>query len=378
MGRFFSVKRIYVVVGEMSGDAHGAGLLRELRMLRPDLEIHGAGGPQVTALGDGNVKDWVEDAAVMGVVEVLKRYGWFKERFEEMLAEIKRLKPNVLLLVDYPGFNLRFSKAVKRDLPETRQVYYISPQVWAWNKRRVPEMVGLLDEMLCLFPFEKPIFENAGLKTTHVGHPLVDELAGERTGERRDPNLVGLFPGSREREIAKLFPMMLETAKWLRVRQDHLRFSVPAATPKLAVTMRAMISDAGAEEWIDLKEGGSHGLMQRAACGVIASGTATLEAAAFGLPYCLVYRMAWTTYFLGRMLVKIKHIGLVNILAGEKVVEEFIQADAEAPQVAAWVEDILSDAEKREALVRRLGEVSALLGEKGAHRRAAERVAEWL
>ena len=378
MGRIFCVKRIYVVVGEMSGDAHGAGLLRELRTMHPDLKIHGTGGPEIEELGEGNVNNWVEDAAVMGVVEVLKRYGWFKERFEAMLTDIKRLKPDVLLLVDYPGFNLRFSEAVKRELPDTKQIYYISPQVWAWNKKRIPKMVRLLDEMLCLFPFEKPIFKNAGLKTTHVGHPLVDELAAERITGERDLNLVGLFPGSREREVAKLFPMMIESAKRLREWRSDLTFSVPAATPKLAATMKEMISTAGAGEWISLTDGGSHTLMQRAGCGIIASGTATLEAATFGLPYCLVYKMAWTTYCLGKLLVKIKYIGLVNILAGEKVVEEFIQADAETAQVSAWVREILLDGSKREALVARLGEVSAMLGDQGAHRHAAERVAAWL
>jgi lipid-A-disaccharide synthase len=362
----------------MSGDAHASGLLRELVGMADGLEIHGAGGPGMKEVSGGLTRDWVEDAAVMGVVEVLKRYGWFKERFTEMLEEVKIQKPDVLLLVDYPGFNLRFAEAVRRELPDTKQVYYISPQVWAWNKKRIPKMVDLLDEMLCLFPFEKPIFENAGLKTTHVGHPLVDELAEERIADERDPNLVGLFPGSREREIAKLFPMMIESALALRGWRDDLRFAVPAATPKLAETMRAMIAEAGAEEWITLTDGGSHELMQRAACGVIASGTATLEAATFGLPYCLVYKMAWTTYFLGKMLVKIKYIGLVNILAGEKVVEEFIQADAAATEVSAWVKDILSNDTKREALVSRLGEISAKLGEPGTHRRAAERVATWL
>lgn len=371
------MKRIYVVAGEMSGDAHAAGLLRELVRMEDGLEIHGVGGPEMEAVSGGLVKNWVEDAAVMGVIEVLKRYGWFKERFDEMLTDIKRLKPDVLLLVDYPGFNLRFAEAVRHELPNTRQVYYISPQVWAWNKKRIPKMVALLDEMLCLFPFEKPIFENAGLKTTHVGHPLVDELAEKRVADGRDANLIGLFPGSREREIAKLFPMMIESALALRRWRDDLRFAVPAATPKLAETMRAMIAKAGAEGWITLTDGGSHGLMQRAACGVIASGTATLEAAAFGLPYCLVYKTAWTTYFLGRMLVKIKFIGLVNILAGEKVVEEFIQADAAPPEISAWVRDMLTNDAKREALVSRLGEISAKLGEQGTHRRAAERVAEW-
>lgn len=378
LGRIFSVKRIYVVAGEMSGDAHAAGLLRELRVMAGPLEIHGAGGPEMKEVSGGGTRDWVEDAAVMGLIEVLKRYGWFKERFEEMLEEIKNQKPDVLLLVDYPGFNLRFAKAVKAALPDTKQVYYISPQVWAWNKKRVPKMVGLLDEMLCLFPFEKPIFENAGLKTTHVGHPLVDELSLKRIECGREPDLIGLFPGSREREIAKLFPMMLEATAVLRAWRGDLRFSVPAATPKLARTLRGMIDEAGADGWVKLTQGGSQELMQRAACGVVASGTATLEAACFGMPYCLVYKMAWTTYFLGKMLVKIKYIGLVNILAGEKVVEEFIQADAAAPEVSAWLRDILSSDEKRAVLVTRLGEVSAQLGELGTHRRAAERVAAWL
>lgn len=371
------MKRIYVIAGEMSGDAHAAGLLRELKSLLPDLEIHGAGGPEMAALSNNQVNNWVEDAAVMGVIEVLKRYSWFKERFTQMLAEIEALKPDALLLIDYPGFNLRFAKAVREALPNTRQIYYISPQVWAWNKGRIPKMVELLDEMLCLFPFEKPIFENAGLKTTHVGHPLVDELISSNPPQRI-PNLIGLFPGSREREIAKLFPMMIDTAIRLRTWRTDLTFEVPAATPKLARTLRHMIDDADATDFIKLRSGGSHDLMQTAACGVIASGTATLEAAIFGLPYCLVYKMAWSTYLLGKLLVKIKYIGLVNILAGEKVVEEFIQADASAQEVTPWIQSILSNESARQDLVTQLQKVSSQLGEPGTHHRAAQRVLHWL
>jgi lipid-A-disaccharide synthase len=372
------MKRIYVIAGEMSGDAHAAGLLRELKSLLPDLEIHGAGGPEMAALSNNKVNNWVEDAAVMGVIEVLKRYSWFKERFTQMLAESEALKPDALLLVDYPGFNLRFSKAVRTSLPKTRQIYYISPQVWAWNKGRIPKMVELLDEMLCLFPFEKPIFENAGLLTTHVGHPLVDELASSSPPPLRIPNLIGLFPGSREREIAKLFPMMIETAIQLKSWRPDLTFEVPAATPKLATTLRHMIDEADATDFIKLRSGGSHDLMKTAACGVIASGTATLEAAIFGLPYCLVYKMAWSTYILGKLLVKIKYIGLVNILAGEKVVEEFIQADASAQKVTPWIQSILSNETARQNLISQLQKVSSQLGEPGTHLRAAQRVQHWL
>lgn len=372
------MKRIYVVVGEMSGDAHGAGLLRELKTMEDHLEIYGVGGPEICELSEGNARNWVEDAAVMGIIEVLKRYSWFKARFAEMLSDIKRVKPEVLLLVDYPGFNLRFATAVKKELPNTKIVYYISPQVWAWNKKRIPKMVDLLDEMLCLFPFEKPIFENAGLKTTHVGHPLIDELASEDEKTLRESALIGLFPGSREREIAKLFPMMIETTKTLHNWRSDLTFEVPAATPKLAATMRKMISEAGVETFLKLTEGGSHKLMKRATFGIVTSGTATLEAAVLGLPYCLVYKTAASTYILGRLLVKIKFIGIVNILAGEKVVEEFIQHKAEPPEISEWVKDHLNNSAKRQVLTEKLAEVSTMLGESGTHKRAAKRVATWL
>jgi lipid-A-disaccharide synthase len=321
----------------------------------------------------------VEDAAVVGLWEVLKHYQWFKARFDEMLAEVRALRPDVLLLIDYPGFNLRFSEAVRRELPEIRQVYYISPQVWAWNRRRIPKMVELLDEMLCLFPFEEPIFAEAGLKTRFVGHPLVDELEAERLdGVTRDDDLVGLFPGSREREVGRLFPVMLETARRLLDWRPALRFEAPAASGRLGERMREMVQHAAAGEWVRVTQGGSHGLMQRACCGVIASGTATLEAAYFGLPYCLTYKVAWPTYLAGRMLVKLKHIGLVNILAGEEVVEEFIQADAEPGQLSGALRRFLQEPERRLQLQQRLAETAAKLGGAGAHQRAAAAVAAWL
>lgn len=372
-------KRLYVVAGELSGDAHGAGLLRSLKTMVPAVEIHGAGGPEMAAVAGPGLRDWVEDAAVMGVWEVLKRYGWFKQRFAEMLEELKTFRPDTLLLIDYPGFNLRFAEAVKRESPETRLVYYISPQVWAWHKGRIPKMARMLDEMLCLFPFEQPLFQSAGLKTTFVGHPLVDELEEKRLPDvPRDELLVGLFPGSREREVARLFPMMIETARLLRNWQGDLKFEVPAASPKLAAQIRGLLAEAGADMWITVNSGESHSLMQRACCAVIASGTATLEAAYYGLPYCLVYRVAPLTYVAARLLVKIKHIGIVNILAGEEVVKEFIQAEAEPLAVSRALRSFLESPEQRAALQKRLAETSGMLGGPGAHVRAATAVAAWL
>jgi lipid-A-disaccharide synthase len=372
-------KRVYVVAGELSGDAHGAGLLRSLKEQIPNLEICGVGGPEMAEVAEAGVTDWVEDAAVMGVWEVLKRYDWFKERFSELLDELLRFRPQVLLLIDYPGFNLRFAEAVRRELPEVKIVYYISPQVWAWNKGRIPKMVRLLDEMLCLFPFEQAIFQDAGLKTTFVGHPLVDELEAQRIpGVRRDESLVGLFPGSREREIARLFPLMIDTAKGLRAWRGDLKFEVPAASGRLEIQIHQLLVEAGAADLVTVTTGGSLALMQRATCAVIASGTATLEAAYLHLPYCLVYRTAALTYLLAKILVKIRFIGLVNILAGEKVVEELIQNRAEAPAVVSCLRGLMEDPAACRALQGKLAETADRLGGLGAHQRAATAVAGWL
>jgi lipid-A-disaccharide synthase len=372
-------KRLYVVAGELSGDAHGAGLLRALKTMVPAVEIHGVGGPEMAAVAGPGLVDWVEDAAVMGVWEVLKRYGWFKERFTRMLAELEEFRPDALLLIDYPGFNLRFAAAVKKASPETRIVYYISPQVWAWNKGRIPKMVNLLDEMLCLFPFEQPIFQDAGLKTTFVGHPLVDELEEKRIpGVLRDVELVGLFPGSREREVARLFPTMIDAAKLLKSARSDLAFEVPAASAKLAVQIRELIVEAGADGLITVNQGESHSLMQRAACAVIASGTATLEAAYYGLPYSLVYRVAPLTYAAAKVLVKIKRIGIVNILAGEDVIEELVQGRCEPAAIADSLLGFIDSPERCCALQQKLAETCSKLGGLGAHERAAKAVAAWL
>lgn len=354
--------------------------MEALRGQVPDVTFAGAGGPEMRRVGGEEMTDWVEDAAVMGIVEVLKHYKWFKQRFAEMLEVVVAKKPDVLVLIDYPGFNLRFAKAVRENLPDTKIVYYISPQVWAWNKGRIPKMAQTLDLMLCIFPFEQEIFQSAGLRTIFTGHPLVDELEEKKENVEREDNLIGLFPGSREREVARLFPMMVETARRIHSHHPDVRFEASAASEKLAGTMRGIIAAAKLPQAaiISLEKGNSHSLMQRATCGVVASGTATLEAAAFGLPYCLVYKVAWPTYAMGKMLIKVDFIGLVNILAGEKVVEELIQADADPGHLESCLTDLLINVGKREELSEKLLATAAKLGEPGAHERAAAEIAQFL
>ena len=373
-------KSIYVVAGELSGDTHGACLMEALLAQVPGVTFHGLGGPAMREVAGDGLIDWVEDAAVMGIWEVLKHYKWFKQRFAEALAELERLRPNVLILIDYPGFNLRLAHAVREKLPDTRIIYYVSPQVWAWNKGRIPKMAETLDLMLCIFPFEKEIFESAGLPTVFTGHPLVDELEQKREDVTRQENLIGLFPGSREREVARLFPLMVETARRINSHHPEWKFEAAAASEKLAKHMREIIR-AGKlpdESIIVIKSGVSHSLMQRATCGVVASGTATLEAAALGLPYCLVYKISWPTWVMGRLLVKLDFIGLVNILAGKEVVEELIQCDAEPGHLEHSLSQLMTNKGRRDALREKLLATAAKLGETGAHERAAAEVAKVL
>ena len=370
---------IYLIAGEVSGDTHGAELMLALKGAIPGVKLLGTGGPEMRAASDGTTRDWVEDAAVMGIWEVLKHYSWFKKQFDLMLKEVIAAKPSALVLIDYPGFNLRMAKAVREALPKTKIIYYISPQVWAWNKKRIPKMAEILDQMICIFPFEKPIFEQAGLPTDFVGHPIVDELIEKKITTERDPKLVGLFPGSREREVARLFPVMLETARRLSSEHPSLRFQAPAASEKLAEQMRELLVKSKlSEELVRITVSDSHALMQTASCGVIASGTATLEAAYYGLPYCLIYRIAWPTYFIGKILVKVDYIGLVNILAGKQVIQEFIQGDADPCHIQHTLDKFLADSEFTKNVQKELADTAAKLGEPGCHQRAAQSIVKVL
>lgn len=369
---------VYVVAGEVSGDTHGAELMEALQLELGAVEFRGLGGKAMAGLAQAGVSDWVDEAAVVGFIEVIRRYGWFKERFDRVLREIRDWKPEILLLVDYPGFNLRLAKQVKEFCPETKIVHYVAPQVWAWNQRRIPQIAASHDLMLCLFPFEVPLFQRAGLKTSWVGHPLVDELEEKRISASREDGVVGLFPGSRRKEVSRIFPLMLETVKVMRKRDETpIRFRTAAASERVQVMMLDLLAQSEIPEGVvEIQLGESQRLMQQVSLGVVASGTATLEAAYYGLPYCLVYRVAWPTFLMARHLIKLPHIGLINILAGREVVSEFIQNDANSYEVAGWLGRFLEDEYLRDRLHRELLGEASKLGETGVHRRAAEEISK--
>lgn len=366
--------RLYLIAGEASGDARGAELMRALRERDAALEFFGAGGREMRALGGDHFTDWA-DEAVVGLWDVLKKYGYFRAQFHRMLADIARVQPHALVLIDYPGFNLRLAQAVKRAMPAVRIIDYISPQVWAWNRGRIPKMARYLDLMLCIFPFEKPLYEESGLHTVFVGHPLLDSLEAKRTGQPRDPQLVGLFPGSRRKEVRKIFPVMVQAAQRMKSARPELRFEAAAASHQLADEMLATVQWLGeSETFCRITVRTSHELMQRAAAGIVCSGTATLEAAFFGLPMCIVYKVAALTWIVGKRLVKVPFLGMPNVLADREIAREFLQGDATPAALAKEALRLVTDSAARETLQRELAAVIAQLGDRGAARRAADAI----
>ena len=363
--------RIYFVAGEASGDSHGAALMQALRASDPHLIFAGRGGPKMTDAAGGVFTNWSEAAAVVGLWEVIKRYGYFRREFRAALAEISALAPAAIVLIDYPGFNLRLARALRRSGVSAKIIYYISPQVWAWNRARIPRMARWLDLMLCIFPFEADLYNRSGLRTIFVGHPMLENLGARPASRPRDENLVGLFPGSRLREVRKIFPVMLRTAQRMATVRPELRFEVAAASATLAGEIRAL---AASHPEIAVTVGRASELMQRADVAAVASGTATLEAAIFRLPFILVYKVSWLTYVAARLVVKVKFLGMPNVLAGREIVREFIQHRAQPARMADALLALLADRAARALVISEFDAIVAALGEGGASKRAAHAI----
>jgi lipid-A-disaccharide synthase len=367
--------RVFIIAGEISGDTHAAGLLREMKALEPELQVSGLGGRQMREVAGQGIEDWVEKAGVVGLWEVLKIYRYFKEKKLATEAQILAERPDAVIFVDYPGFNLRVASSLRAAGYTGKLIYYISPQVWAWKKGRVKVMAKVLDLMICIFPFEKAFYEQSGLRTEFCGHPMVDRVQTLRRDWKREPGLVGWFPGSRLNEVRRLFPIMVQAAQAIRLAAPEARFAVSAANEMLAGHMRTMADALGvpeAKRWIEV--GTVYDLMQRCEAGAVASGTATLEAACFGLPYTLIYNVSWPTYLVAKLVVRIKHLGMINILAKREVVKELVQHDLNPDTLAKATADLLTQKDRREALQADLASVVATLGSGGAYQRAAQAV----
>ena len=374
------MRTIYFVAGEVSADNHGAALMRFLRELDPSLKFIGRGGSQMQQVAGAQFKNWIGEAAVLGLWEVLRKYGYFREQFRQTLSEIQESKPDAVVLIDYPGFNLRLARALRRQSHSEKTIYYISPQVWAWNRGRIKKMARFIDLVLCIFPFETDLYAASGLRAVFVGHPMIERLETQKIDNRRDSNLIGLFPGSRSREVRKIFPVMIETARRLLQFNPTLHFQVAAASEELAREMSEMLraKQLADGQTIEIAVGQTAAIMQRAFLGIVASGSATLEAAYFRMPFVLIYKVAWPTYVAARLVVNVDFLGMPNLLAAKEVVPEFIQHEAKPDAIVKAVRLLMEDSPARDRMISDFDATTSKLGGTGASERAAQAILEEL
>ncbi len=367
-------RRVMIIAGEASGDLHGSGVVRALKQHDASVDVYGVGGDRMKAEGMDLIYH-IRELGFMGFVEVLKHLPFLKV-MQHTLEQILRFKrPDVLLLIDYPGFNLRFARIAKRY--GVRVVYYISPQVWAWHRSRVTDMRGIVDSMLVIFPFEVDLYRAEGIDTEFVGHPLLEVLHTstvrdefrKRIGADPSKPLLALLPGSRKQELDGILPEMLTAARTV-ARELNAEIALGIAPTLDEAYVRTLFTVDG----VHLVSGATYDLMAHADFAFVTSGTATLETACFGTPMLVVYRTSWPTYLIGRALVRVRNIGLVNIVAGRQIVPELIQHHARASHLARTALRLLRDPEALRTMREDLSGVRGKLGVPGASRRVADRI----
>lgn len=365
---------LLVVAGEASGDLHAARLLESLQELEPEVTAFGLGGDELRRQGCDLVAE-SRDIAVVGITEVLKVLPRARQIFRQLLDEVDRRGTRLAILVDSPEFNLRLAKQLKRR--GVRVIYYISPQIWAWRQGRVHQIVRRVDEMLVLFPFEVDFYRHHDVAVQHVGHPLLDEvpqlpLAWDTPRAENQPFRLALLPGSRSSEVRKLLPPMLEAAALLRRRQSVEVCLIEAPT----VSAELFNTYLGAVD-VPVRRVTSDRFKEIANChlALCASGTATLEVGLLGTPLVVMYRLSAISYWLGRMLVKLPHFSLVNLVLEESAVPELLQGETEPPRLAETMEHLLTDADRVAAMRAALKRLRSRLGPAGASRKAANAVA---
>jgi lipid-A-disaccharide synthase len=374
--------KIYIIAGEDSGDLHSSNLMKALKVHENDLAFRGVGGDLMKAQGMELVAH-IEDINFMGFVEVVKNLKTIRQLFRTVEADILYWLPDVVVLVDYPGFNLRLAPFIKEQ--QIPLIYYISPQVWAWKKGRVKKIKALVDRMMVILPFEKKFYAKEGLEVDFVGHPLLDVVGKEVSSfefevsssnqsqnpkpETRNskPQTIALLPGSRKQEIKRMLPVMLEAAKAFPEKQ----FIIGGAPSRKRSFYEDLIGESNVELWMNR----TYELLERADYAWVTSGTATLETALFKVPEVVCYKGSWLSFQIGKRLVNVKFISLVNLILDREAVKELLQSAFRPDQLITEQNKLMSP-ERKAKLQADYDELYARLGEKGASDRAARIVLE--
>jgi lipid-A-disaccharide synthase len=367
-------KNVMIVAGEASGDMYGARVVEEAHRLDSSVRFLGIGGVAMRRVGVETLVD-SKEMAVMGLFEIVSHFGVIYRAFKLLKSRLLSDKPDLLILIDYPGFNLRLAAVAKR--AGVKVLYYITPQVWAWHSSRAKKIARLVDHAAVILPFEAPFFERVGLPVTFVGHPLLEmalpsmskDDARHEFGLDNKLRTVGLFPGSRKREIDSLLSVMLESAKLLQERFQDLQFILPLASSVDREIVDRKISASGVA--VIVVEGKNYDVMQTCDAIIAASGTVTMEIALFGVPMVIIYKASPLTFAIGIRLLNVAHVGICNIVADERIVPELLQDNAEPLKIADELTRMLADNQYAEAMRQKLLRVRSLLGESGASSRVA-------
>ncbi len=367
------MKRVFIIAGESSGDLHGSSLMSRMKAIMPgEIEFKGIGGTSMINEGLDALRH-VRDMNFMGLAEVIRHLPFIYRTMKEVKSQVDSWRPDLVVLIDYPGFNLKLASYCKRkNIPV---MYYISPQLWAWHKSRVKIVKKFVDRIVVLFDFERDFYSHYGVNADFVGHPLIEIVhpSGSREEFRKSIGadnsvpVVGFFPGSRMQEIDRILPSMLESVKIIREKHGPVTAVLGCA---------AEIEDKYYELFTRESDiipvrGKTYDIMAHADALVVTSGTATLEAGILGAPMVIVYRTSAITYSIGKALVKIPNIGLINIVAGSRIVPELWQNEASPENIAGHICNFLQDARLCETIASALGIARDKLGEKGASERAA-------
>ncbi len=367
-----------VVAGEASGDLHAAAVVRELRRRVPGAVCFGMGGDRMRAEGVETLYD-AREVAVMGISEVLPRLPHILGALRGLARAGRERRPTAALLVDLPDFNLRLAARLKRE--GIRVVYYVSPMVWAWRPGRTRRIARVVDRLLCIYPFEEPFLRERGVPATYVGNPLLDEPAPAaggaeaRRGLGLDPALptLALLPGSRSAEVERLFPVMLDAAERL-ASEGPLQAIVPVASTVDQGRLEQLAE--GRRARVFFRRGRTLDILAAADAAIVASGTATLETLLADRPMVVVYRVSWLSWLVARLLVRVAHVALVNLLAGRRLVPELLQRALTPTAVADALRTVWRDAGRRAELLAGYREVRETLGGPGASARVAEALLE--
>ena len=366
--------KLYIIAGEPSGDLHGKNLLQAIQDRHPSVEVRGVGGDGLEQLGVGLVRH-IRETNFMGFVQVIRNLAKIRQLFKDVKADILAFQPEAVVLIDYPGFNLRMARFCKEQ--DIKVLYYISPQVWAWKKSRVKKIRRDVDKMYVILPFEQEFYAGEGVAVDFVGHPLLDEIAeGSYKGaDIREKYLdgkellVALLPGSRKQEISRMLPTMLS----VKDRFPDARFVVAGAPSQT----EAFYTELTQDPEVPVLHGQTYDLLDGADMALVTSGTATLETALFGVPEVVCYASGPISVWLARRLIKVKFISLVNLIMDREVVRELIQQDFNAKQLEQEIRK-LADPVHAEALRKDYRDLKALLGDRGASERTAGLMLDFL